>query len=419
MATHQVRVIDRPAKSLWPGGSSAKRIDDKIRVMDEVNMNTTDISFENYNILIVDDTPVNLSVVVEFLQNLGFGIRIARSGEKALERVRYNQPDIILLDVLMPGIDGYETCRQLKANDETKDIPVIFMTSLTGVEDKVRGFEVGAVDYVTKPLAQEEVLARITTHLRILELTTGLKAKHEQLKLTSQAELARLFEAVSQQREQLRTLTTRLTEVQELERKQLARELHDELGQALTAISINLSAIEKEVNPEQWETISSRLEESQQLTAVALEQIREMSLNLRPPMLDDLGLVPTLRWYGKRFSERVGIEMVVNIATLENRLSPETETALYRVVQEGLTNVARHANASEVFLTVRQEPGQVCVVIADNGQGFDLEAKLRYSKIYDGAGLLGIRERITLLGGVFDIQTGFGEGTKLLISIPV
>ena len=182
--------------------------------------NLTTINFNNYNILIVDDTPVNLSIVVEFLQSVGFGIRIARSGEKALERVRYNHPDIILLDVLMPGIDGFETCRLLKAKKATKDIPVIFMTSLTSVEDKVKGFEVGAVDFVTKPLAQEEVLARVTTHLRILELTKNLKAKHEQLKITSQAETARLFEAVSQQREQLRTLTTRLTDIQEAERKQ-------------------------------------------------------------------------------------------------------------------------------------------------------------------------------------------------------
>ena len=387
--------------------------------MELSNVNAKEINFENYNILIVDDTPVNLGVVVEFLQNMGFSIRIARSGEKALERVQYNQPDIILLDVLMPGMDGYETCRHLKANEVSKDIPVIFMTSLTGVEDKVKGFEVGAVDYITKPLAQEEVLARITTQLRLLELTKGLKAKHAQLKLTSQAEMARLFEAVSQQREQLRTLTTRLTDAQEMERKQLARELHDELGQALTAININLGAIEKEVKSESSETLQNRLAESLQLTAVALEQVREMSLNLRPPMLDDLGLVPTLRWYSKRFAERVGIGMEVKIASLGHRLSPEIETALYRVVQEGLTNVARHAEASEVSLSLHKEQNKICVVIADNGQGFDLEAKLQHSKIYDGAGLLGIRERITLLEGEFDIQTGSGEGTTLFINIPI
>ncbi len=112
-------------------------------------MNTTeaanpiDRDFTDTNILIVDDTPLNLGVIVEFLQSYGFGIRIARSGESALKRVQYDHPHIILLDVLMPGIDGFETCRRLKANPTTRDIPVIFMTSLTSVEDKVKGFEAG------------------------------------------------------------------------------------------------------------------------------------------------------------------------------------------------------------------------------------------------------------------------------------
>jgi len=134
---------------------------------------------KDYNILIVDDTPVNLGVVVDFLQQGGFGIRIARSGESALSRVQYDKPDVVLLDVLMPGRDGFETCRRLKQNEATKDIPVIFMTSLTGTEDKVKGFETGAVDYVTKPLHQEEVLMRLKTHVRLRDLTLNLQEKKQ------------------------------------------------------------------------------------------------------------------------------------------------------------------------------------------------------------------------------------------------
>ncbi len=371
-----------------------------------------------YNILIVDDTPTNLGVIVSFLQSAGFGIRIARSGETALKRVQYNHPDIILLDVLMPGMDGFETCRQLKANEATKDIPVIFMTSLTSVEDKVKGFEVGAVDYVTKPLAQEEVLARVTTHLRLLDLTKSLKAQHHQLKVTSEAETSRLFAAVSQQREQLRTLTTSLTDVQERERKQLARELHDEMGQALTAISINLDAIEKGLPPNGMEQVRERLAESKELTAVTLEQVRELSLNLRPPMLDDLGLIPTLQWYVQRFGERVGIEVTFTAVNLKTRLSPEIETTLYRIVQEGLTNVARHAQAEHVTLSLQCKRGHVNVEIADDGQGFDIEAVINQTQPEHGAGLLGIRERVILLGGSFDIHTGVNQGTRLSIYVP-
>jgi PleD family two-component response regulator len=142
---------------------------------------------KDYNILIVDDTPVNLGVVVDFLQQGGFGIRIARSGESALSRVQYDKPDVVLLDVLMPGRDGFETCRRLKQNEATKDIPVIFMTSLTGTEDKVKGFETGAVDYVTKPLHQEEVLMRLKTHVRLRDLTLNLQEKNKQLETSSRS----------------------------------------------------------------------------------------------------------------------------------------------------------------------------------------------------------------------------------------
>ena len=153
--------------------------------MSQTKTESSQLNYKDFNILIVDDTPVNLKVIVDYLESYGFGIRIARSGESALQRAQYNQPDIVLLDVLMPGMDGFETCHRLKADETTRDIPVIFMTSLTSTEDKVQGFEVGAVDYVTKPLHQEEVLARITTHLRLRDLTLSLQEKNKQLEVVN------------------------------------------------------------------------------------------------------------------------------------------------------------------------------------------------------------------------------------------
>ncbi len=143
--------------------------------------NPNELNYQDYTILIVDDTPANLGVVADYLEGYGFEIRITRSGEKALQRAKLAQPDIILLDVMMPGIDGFETCRRLKADEVTKNIPVIFMTGLVNPEDKVKGFEVGGVDYVTKPLYQKEVLARITTHLRIRNLTCSLQQSNQEL----------------------------------------------------------------------------------------------------------------------------------------------------------------------------------------------------------------------------------------------
>ena len=132
-------------------------------------------------ILMVDDTPANLHVLFDLLSESGFEVLVAEDGESALARAQYTRPDLILLDVLMPGMDGFETCRRLKVNPETRNIPVIFMTSLTETVDKVKGLQLGAVDYITKPFQIEEVLARITTHLTLQRLKTSLQEKEERL----------------------------------------------------------------------------------------------------------------------------------------------------------------------------------------------------------------------------------------------
>src|SRR4028119_126156 len=126
-------------------------------------------------ILIVDDTLTNLEVLFECLTDAGFRILVAEDGMSAIQNAKYALPDLIVLDILMPGVDGFETCRRLKADEATAEIPVIFMTALTETVDKVKGFNVGAVDYITKPFQQEEVLARVQTHLRLQQLTKQLR----------------------------------------------------------------------------------------------------------------------------------------------------------------------------------------------------------------------------------------------------
>ncbi len=384
--------------------------------MDMNNPNT--FNGQDYTILIVDDNPTNLGVVADYLEEYGFEIMAARDGQDALEKVQRAQPDLILLDVVMPGIDGFETCRRLKADEQTQDLPVIFMTALVEADSKVKGFEVGAVDYVTKPVQQKELLARIITHLRLRKLTRSLQQKNEQLEARSRVEKARLFEAVNQQREQLQILARRLTEVQEAERQRLARELHDEMGQTLTAIRINLAASLKDLPPHCPPTVRERLLEAESLADHTLEQIRELSLNLRPSMLDDLGLIPTLRWYVGRYTNRTDIKTELDLAGFPDRLPSELEIMLYRIIQEALTNAARHAQASLVRLHMWQEAAHLNISIEDNGHGFDLEEVTNRTLARRGAGLLGIQERVTILGGSLDIQTRPGGGTHLQIEVP-
>ena len=153
----------------------------------------------NYSVLIIDDNPTNLGVIGDYLEQVGFEIIAARNGRSGLTRAKRAQPDIILLDVMMPGIDGFETCRRLKSDETTKHIPVIFMTALTSTQDKVKGFNVGAVDYITKPIQYEEVVARISTHLRLRDLTQTLRQTNQELSNTLEelTEIqAKLFDAL-------------------------------------------------------------------------------------------------------------------------------------------------------------------------------------------------------------------------------
>lgn len=387
--------------------------------------NGSSLQYQDYSILLVDDTPNNLDVLIEFLQEYGFNLRVALSGESALERIRYDAPDIVLLDVLLPNIDGFETCRQLKADPATRDIPIIFMTSLASAEDKVRGFEVGAVDYVTKPLQQAEVLARITLHLRQRDMAQDLAAQHQQLLQSSQVERQRLLDAVAEQRTQLRVLSAKLTDVQEEERRRLSRELHDEMGQSLTALSFNLAAIDKELSSNNFpsttsQTLHSRVTESIQLTNETLDQIREISADLRPATLDDLGLVPTLRWYVGRFTKRTTIVVEFEEEGFDQypRLSPAIETALYRMIQEALTNVTRHADATRVMLHLAVTATAVTATVSDNGHGFEPAASISESGP-SGIGLLGMTERAKLLGGSCRVDSTIGRGTSIDISLPL
>ena len=149
-------------------------------------------------ILIVDDNQTNLDVLFDFLRNCNFKVLVALDGESAIEQLEYVRPNLILLDVMMPGIDGFETCRRLKLIPATKDIPVIFMTALSDTVNKVKGFQVGAVDYITKPFQHEEVLSRIQTHLTICDLQKKLQEKNEELAALN-ANLEKLVEQKTKQ----------------------------------------------------------------------------------------------------------------------------------------------------------------------------------------------------------------------------
>lgn len=238
---------------------------------------------------------------------------------------------------------------------------------------------------------------------------------------SSQAAIAiqnlQLLEAATAHRQVLQRLSKELIETQELERKRISQELHDVLGQALTAVNIDLAAIEQELPETCKAGVSERLEESRMLTDQALNMTRELSMQLRPSMLDELGLVSTLRWYVNQFAKRMNIHTRFEYDDLVGRLAPEIEINLYRTVQEALTNVARHAEAEKVLVRLIEREGGVEIVIQDDGRGFDVRQTMENVSKGHGLGLLGIRERIAYLGGRFEIDSQFGKGTRILVRI--
>ncbi len=184
---------------------------------------------KNNLILVVDDTTINLSVISHCLKKSGFQVAVETDGESAIEQVVYNPPDLILLDVKMPGIDGFETCRRLKLNPETKDIPVIFMTALAESEDKIKGFSLGAVDYIIKPFQPEELIARVETHLKIRQLSLALAEKNQKL----QAEINQKI-ATEQK------LNKALEEVKKIQQQIIAQEKLASLGSLTAGIAHEL-----------------------------------------------------------------------------------------------------------------------------------------------------------------------------------
>jgi PAS domain S-box-containing protein len=232
-------------------------------------------------------------------------------------------------------------------------------------------------------------------------------------------ENAQLLSTVTQHQIDLQRLSGRLIHAQEEERKRISQELHDELGQGLTAMSINLAAIEQSLPEPLDPLVTERLVETKTLVDETLDQMRDLSLELRPSMLDDLGLLPSLRWYVDSYKKRSGVDVVLQAVGLEERFAAEMETVLYRVVQEALTNVARHAEASVVQVRLERTENMISAIIEDDGVGFNQLLAGHRQEPQRGAGLLGMRERIASQGGTLEIESSPGRGTRLIVHMPV
>lgn len=213
---------------------------------------------------------------------------------------------------------------------------------------------------------------------------------------------------------ELRRLSQHVVRVQEHERKSISRELHDEVGQMLTGLRMELANLDGPAI-QQNSSDHQRLQEAKRLTERTLQCVRDLSMLLRPSMLDDLGLSPAINWQAREFSRRSGIPVDVAISGEVDGVPDEIRTCLYRVVQEALTNVARHAGATRIRLTMRRDGDEVSVAVEDDGTGFSMSR----TRGTHGIGLVGLKERVTELSGTVKIDSAPGRGTRILVRIPV
>jgi signal transduction histidine kinase len=346
------------------------------------------------NILMVDDQPSKLLSYEVMLGELGENLVKASSGREALELLLKMDFAVVLMDVSMPELDGFELAEMIRQHPRFQKTAIIFISAvhLTDV-DRLKGYERGAVDYISVPIIPELLRAKVSVFAEL----------HRK---------ARQLEALNQE---LNRLSNSLMTAQDEERRRIARELHDGLGQDLAAAKMMLGSLHQ---PQLSRDVKDQaLSEANLMLDHAIKQVRTISHLLHPPLLDEMGLLSALRWYTEGFQQRSGIETRLEVPQEFPRLGAEVETAIFKITQESLTNVFRHASARNATVRLQESDGRVSVSIIDNGRGIsgDLEA-LRPGSY--GIGIIGIKQRVQDHGGQFVLRSA-NPGTMVEVTIPI
>jgi signal transduction histidine kinase len=349
------------------------------------------MSDNSIKVLMVEDEQQVAQFVKKKLLSPGDGRyewKHANTLKSGLEHLADEHFDVILLDLGLPDSEGLNTL--VLTFEKAGGVPIIVLTGMYDEETAIKAFEMGAAEYFYKPRADESSLRRAIRY--------AIERSRSQRKL-------------KESEERLRGLSHRLVQVQEEERRRIAKELHDEIGQSLTALEIKLEMVSRS------ESRAEKLDESRAIVSDLMAKVRDLSLDLRPTMLDDLGLLPTLLWHFERYTSQTGIRVDFKSSGLKERLAkPEAETAAFRIVQEALTNIARHANVDEAKVRIYCDREILRCEIKDLGTGFTPDKELCS---ISSSGLSGMQERASLLDGNLIITSEPNAGTCITAEIPL
>lgn len=349
-------------------------------------------------ILLLEDDITDAELVKYALSQSGLSFTLERvdTREDFVQQLQERPPALILSDYHLPSFDGLSALQL--ARQHVPDVPFIFVTGTLGEERAIETLKRGASDYVLK-----------TT------LTQLVPAVHRALRESAErADRKRAEQRLRESHEQLRALSVYLQYVREEERTRIAREVHDELGQSLTGLKMDLAWLSGRL-PRSQRPLLDKIQDMSHHIDSTIQSVRRIATELRPGILDDLGLVAALEWQANEFQSRTGIQCVVTSTLQDTLLDADMNTAFFRIFQETLTNIMRHANATRVEVESTKRDGNLVLTVRDNGRGIQ-PAEITDRK---SIGLLGMEERAALLGGEFHITGEPGKGTTVTVMIPM
>jgi signal transduction histidine kinase len=357
---------------------------------------------EGSKILVVDDVPQNVRLLEAVLGSSGYAVTSASSGREALEKVKAEHPDLVLLDIQMPEMNGYEVCRRVRADPETRFLPIVMVTS-SDSEVRLDALDAEADDFITKPFDQQELLARVRSLVRIKQYHDTIEAQAAELAAWNRTLEAR----VEEQTEELRASRARVVSAADAERRRIERDLHDGAQQHLIglAVRVRLARDLAGSEPEKAKELLAALGDDVQ---EALEELRDLARGIYPPLLQDRGLADALAAAAARVPLRTHVD-----ADGVGRQRPDVEATVYFCCLEALQNAAKHAgDGASVEIRVREEGERLLFSVADDGAGFAAEGGRR------GAGLVNMQDRVGALGGTLVVESTRGRGTTVSGSVP-
>jgi len=354
-------------------------------------------------ILLVEDELITAQHLKQSLAKLGYNVvGIAATGAAALEAAERAKPDLSVADIRLRGeLDGIEVAAQFQRR---WGIPTIFLTALADSETLRRAQVVEPYGYLVKPFSADDLHAAI-------EIGLYRRDRFNQRREVSETNLHLL----QRTKEDLYRLAAQLTSAQEDERRRIAMDLHDDLGQRVALVQMEIEQLQQQLPEESATPLTRSFRSIIDRVSELSERLRHISHGLHPPVLEDLGLEVALRQLADEFEDRYSIRARFSARSIPAEISKDTALNLYRIAQEALTNVAKHAGADSVDITLAGSADSLTLLVRDSGHGFNPDI----AKQYAGLGLISMRQRAELAGGTLELRSRIDQGTQIIVCVPL